>query len=182
MKISFIILGVLVFFVLGGLLVLQTGRHQNMTSTSVAMPFGSSMPADKAPDFHLQDYNGKTVNLADFAGKPLVINSWASWCPFCVQELPDFAAAQKEFGNKVTIIAINRAESPAVAKGYTDQQGTTHKLIFLLDASDSFYQSIGGFSMPETIFVTADGSIVAHKRGPMNLDEMRSRVKEAFGL
>lgn len=138
--------------------------------------------AEKAPDFRLQDYNGKTVSLSDFAGKNLVINSWAVWCPFCKKELPDFVAAQKEFGKEVVIIAIDRAESLAVAKGYTDEQGTTDGLIFLLDPSDSFYQSIGGFSMPETIFVDKSGNIVDHKRGPMDLDEIRLRIKSSFNL
>lgn len=133
---------------------------------------------DKAPDFHLRDYNGKTVSLADFAGKPIIINSWAAWCPFCRKELPDFATAQQEFGDKVVIIAIDRAESIGVAKGYTDGQGTTNKLLFLLDPSDSFYQSIGGFSMPETIFVDKDGNIVDHKRGPMDINEIRERAQK----
>jgi thiol-disulfide isomerase/thioredoxin len=131
----------------------------------------------KAPDFTLQNYNGQAVRLSDFAGKPLVINSWASWCPFCRQELPDFVTAQKEFGDKVVIIAVNRQESLAVAKGYTDQQGTTNGLIFLLDPSDSFYQSIGGFSMPETIFVDKNGNIIDHKRGPMDIKEIRERIQ-----
>jgi len=134
--------------------------------------------ADKAPDFALQDYSGKTVKLADFAGKPLVINSWASWCPFCRQELPDFVSAQKEFGDKVVIIAINRAESLGVAKGYTDQQGTSNNLVFLLDPSDSFYKSVGGFSMPETIFVDRDGNIAEHKRGPMEIKEIREKIQK----
>jgi len=133
---------------------------------------------EKAHDFALQDYNDNTVKLADFAGKPLVINSWAAWCPFCRKELPDFVTAQEEFGDKVVIIAIDRSESLAVAKGFTDQQGTTGKLVFLLDPSDSFYQSIGGFSMPETIFVNKDGNIVDHKRGPMDLNEIRQKIEK----
>ncbi|MBI2035269.1 MAG: TlpA family protein disulfide reductase [Candidatus Liptonbacteria bacterium] len=132
----------------------------------------------KAPDFALQDYNDNTVKLADFAGKPLIINSWAAWCPFCKKELSDFVAAQKEFGDKVVIIAIDRSESLAIAKGYTDQQGITDDLIFLLDPSDSFYQSIGGFSMPETIFVDANGNVVFHKRGPMPIEEIRQKIMQ----
>ncbi|MBI2038042.1 MAG: TlpA family protein disulfide reductase [Candidatus Magasanikbacteria bacterium] len=131
---------------------------------------------EPAPNFNLKDYNGKIVSLKDFIGKPLVINSWAAWCPFCRQELPDFALAQKEFGDKVVIIAIDRAESLGVAKGYTDQQGTTDKLILLLDPSDSFYQSIGGFSMPETIFVDKNGQIIEHKRGVMAIEEIREKI------
>lgn len=133
---------------------------------------------EKAPDFALQNYDGKTVRLADFAERPLVINSWAAWCPFCRKELVDFAIAQKEFGDKVVIIAIDRQESFFTAKKYSDELGVTNDLIFLLDPSDSFYQSIGGFSMPETIFVDENGNIVDHKRGPMNINEIREKIKK----
>ncbi len=132
----------------------------------------------KAPNFSLQDFSGKQVSLADFQGKPLVLNSWAAWCPFCRQELPDFAAVQKEFGDKVVIIAIDRAESADTQKRYTDELGVTNDLVFLSDPGDSFYQAIGGFSMPETIFVDRDGNIRDHKRGPMGQAEIRERIKK----
>lgn len=134
--------------------------------------------SERAHDFNLQDYSGKTVSLADFAGKPLVINSWAAWCPFCHKELVDFVAAQKEFGESVVIIAIDRAESREVAKKYSDELGVTGDLVFLLDPSDSFYQSIGGFSMPETIFVDKEGFIREHKRGPMDIQEIKQKIQK----
>ncbi|OHA65167.1 MAG: hypothetical protein A2672_00770 [Candidatus Wildermuthbacteria bacterium RIFCSPHIGHO2_01_FULL_49_22b] len=146
----------------------EESRHQDQT--------------ERAPDFVLQDYNGRTVRRADFAGKSLVINSWAAWCPFCRKELVDFAAAQGEFGDRVTIIAVDRAEARDVAKKYTDELGVTEGMIFLLDLSDSFYQSIGGFSMPETIFVDKNGMIVDHKRGPMDIHEIRTKIKNLFAL
>ncbi len=168
-KVSIAVIGILIVGAIGWLAI-----------SSRSTPDGSSAQSQsgEAPDFALQDYGGKAVRRADFAGKPLVINSWAAWCPFCREELPAFAAAQKEFGDKVTIIAVDRAESLRVAKGYTDRQGTTGKLIFLLDPSDSFYQSIGGFSMPETIFVDKEGKIVDHKRGPMDLNEIREKIQK----
>ncbi|MDA2922450.1 TlpA family protein disulfide reductase [Patescibacteria group bacterium AH-259-L07] len=140
------------------------------------------LPSPKAPDFSLEDYNGNIVTLADFSGKLLVINSWAVWCPFCVKELQDFAKLQQEFGNTITIIAIDRAEPLNLQKQYTDDLGVTNILVFLLDPQDSFYRSIGGFSMPETIFVDSDSTIVFHKRGPMSLEEMRQKVKDVFAL
>lgn len=170
-KLTLISIGVVVILLVSGVLLLQKRSEgqlpadQNMTSRT-----------EKAPDFSLKDYNGKTVKLADFSGRPLVLNSWAAWCPFCREELPDFAAVQKELGDKVVIIAIDRAESLEVAKGYSDEQGTTNDMIFLLDPSDSFYQSIGGFSMPETIFVDKEGFIRDHKRGPMKVEEIRARI------
>jgi len=74
-------------------------------------------------------------------------------------------------------IALAIAKRLEVAKRYTDEQGITNNLVFLLDPSDSFYQSIGGFTMPETIFVDRDGSIREHKRGPMTQAEIRIKTQ-----
>jgi len=134
-----------------------------------------------APDFALKDYNGNTITLGEFRGKPVVVNTWATWCPFCWRELLDFAQVLEELGDQLTIVAINRAESLTVAKQFSDQVGFTGRLILLLDPDDSFYQSIGGFSMPETIFVDREGRIVFHKRGPMDASEIRERVTRLLG-
>lgn len=167
-----------VFAIIIGILIV--GGVGWLVTSSRNTPNKATLPAqfERAPDFVLQDYNGQTVKLADFAGKLLVINSWAAWCPFCRKELADFAVAQKEFGDRVVIIAIDRAETRDVAKKYTDELGVTSDLIFLLDPSDSFYQSIGGFSMPETIFVDKDGFVREHKRGPMDIQEIKQKIQK----
>lgn len=162
---ALVIIGVLIFY---------SGRSPRVNQTS-QQP--SLRQTHKALNFQLQDYNGRAVKPSDFTGKALIINSWAAWCPFCKKELQDFATLQKEFRDKVVIIAIDRAEPLEVAKRYSDELGVTGELVFLLDPEDSFYQSIGGFSMPETIFIDVQGFIRAHKRGPMELDEMRQKVK-----
>lgn len=169
MKKVLITIVILFILVAGWLIISRTGDHQNMSSVN-------KTATEKAPDFNLQDYNGKTVTSADFAGKPMVINSWAAWCTFCKRELLDFTAVQKEFKDKVVIIAIDRAETRETAKTYSDELGVTDNLVFLLDPRDSFYQSIGGFSMPETIFVDKNGNIIEHKRGIMDISEMRQKI------
>lgn len=132
----------------------------------------------KIPSFTLVDYYGREVSPEAFKGKALVINSWAVWCPFCVKELSDFVELQKKYGDDIVVIAIDRAESLEKAKSFTDSLGVSDGIIFLLDPKDSFYKSIGGFSMPETIFVDADGNILVHKRGPMELPEMSANVEK----
>ena len=178
-KSLFKIFGLAAFFVLVGagctVATQNIGSTTQSGSRTISSGIGST-DIKQAPAFSLKDYNGKTVSLSDFAGKPILVNSWAVWCPFCVRELADFAKVQKEFGDKVTIIAIDRAESLTVAKTFTDDLGLSDDLIFLLDPKDSFYRSIGGFSMPETILVNGDGQTVFHKRGPMDLIEIRQRI------
>jgi len=153
---------------------LLCGWPRNLVSSSGTSSGGSF---DQAPSFSLVDYEGNTVTSDDFPGKVLVVNAWATWCPFCVDELPDFGELQEAFPDEIVVIAIDRAESLERARSFSDNLGVTDKMLFLLDPRDSFYRSIGGFSMPETIFVDSDGNIRIHKRGPMDFNEMKDRVE-----
>jgi thiol-disulfide isomerase/thioredoxin len=164
------IIGLGLVVIVGAFIFVSTSRNANTNE--------STNDFDVFASIALTDHDGNSDSLERFRGKPLVINSWAVWCPFCRQELPDFAALQKEFGEAVAVIAIDRGEPLEKAKGYTDELGITNDMVFLLDPSDAFYKAIGGFSMPETIFVNADGDIVFHKRGPMTLEEMREAVNQ----
>lgn len=161
-------------------LLILVGISGYLLAGKVKFPSVSQEVGDfgQVPSLTLKDYSGKKVRFADFKDKALVINSWAAWCPFCKKELPDFVLAQKEFGNRILIIAVDRQEPLEIAKKYTDEVGVTDDLIFLLDPQDSFYKSIGGFSMPETIFVSRDGVIKIHKRGPMDLEEIKEKIKK----
>ncbi|HET6512670.1 MAG TPA: TlpA disulfide reductase family protein [Candidatus Kapabacteria bacterium] len=53
-----------------------------------------------APDFTLQDLNGQEVRLSDFKGKVVVLNFWATWCPPCRKEIPDFNELQAQYGER----------------------------------------------------------------------------------
>lgn len=145
------------------------------------MPSPETSPQEHqtpVPDLVFENYNGQAVRLHDFISKPIVINVWASWCPFCLKELPDLAIAQAELHNQVVIIAINRADPAAVAKRFTDGLGITNGLMFLLDPNDLFYKATGGFSMPETIFVDKKGFIQEHRRGPVEASEVNRKIQE----
>jgi len=172
------IIGIIIIIGIIGLVLVNNSKKTKDASTVEQIRMGQG----SVPNLSFSDYNGTTIAFADFKGTPLVINSWAAWCPFCLKELPDFAAVQKEFGDQVVIIAIDRAESLKTSKRYTDDLGITDDLIFLLDPKDSFYRAIVGFSMPETIFVDSEGIIREHKRGVMNLEEIRERINRLLTI
>lgn len=178
-KLTLSILALIVLAVVGYFVF---SRSESTSSGNESTDSGSESAAsqndlERLGDLEFTDYDGRTAALAGYSGKPLIVNSWAAWCPFCRKELPDFAALQKEFPD-LTVVAIDRAEPLSTAKRYSDELDVTGKLTLLLDPSDSFYKAIGGFTMPETIFVDKNGTTVFHKRGPMTLEEMREKVAE----
>jgi thiol-disulfide isomerase/thioredoxin len=138
--------------------------------------------SNSLPDVTLTTLDGGEVTIDEFVGSSvLVVNSWASWCPFCVHELPDLVELQKEFGDQITVIGVNRRESPQETQQYLSELGIEEDLVYLYDIRDVWYKAIGGFSMPETLFVNSSGETVIHKRGFMDLNEMRDHVNVALG-
>lgn len=122
------------------------------------------------------DERGTCRSLDTFKAPVSVFNVWASWCPFCVEELPDLARLAEEFP-EVPVVAINRGESSADAQAFLETLTLNDALHILFDPEDSFYRFIQGFGMPETVFVGEDGTILFHKRGIMSLEEMRDTIK-----
>src|SRR5579859_5007535 len=69
---------------------------------------------DRAPDFSIKADNGRTYTQADFGGKLLVLNFWATWCPPCREELPSLDALQRTLGSKglvVLAVSVDKDES-----------------------------------------------------------------------
>ena len=178
-KSTLIIIGLIILAII--ILIFAFSGSKDVTTE----PEGDGAPAKPTKEniesslsgFEFPNYDGELIRFADFNNKIIVANAWASWCPFCVNELPDFGELQKAFPDDVVVIAINRAEPTSTAKSFSDKLGLSDDYFFLVDPDDSFYKKIGGFSMPETLFINTNGDISLHKRGPMKFDEMKTIVE-----
>ncbi len=119
------------------------------------------------------DLDGNPVDLASFKGKPLIVNTWATWMPFSQTELPLLALMQERYGDTVTILAINRMEDTIRIRSFLDTFSIKNDgIIFLTDPTDFFYRAVGGYAMPETIFYRSDGVIQNHERGTLTESDL----------
>jgi len=109
----------------------------------------------RAPDFALVSTSGATVRLSDLAGKALVINFWASYCPPCKAELP---MLDKTAGGRsdVVLVLIDEGESAGVARAFLDAAGIHRPS--LLDTELAAGRAYGVAALPTTVFVRADGT------------------------
>jgi thiol-disulfide isomerase/thioredoxin len=126
----------------------------------------------------LGSYEGTDVHLYEYRRQLLVAYAWASWCTYCAEELKRLAELKKTYGDKIHILAVNRAEPVPIAKEFTRQLGLGDQIELLLDPTDSFFKSIGGYAMPETVFINEAGDIVFHQRGPLDMPSLEARMKE----
>ena len=111
-----------------------------------------------APDFRLENLDGKSISLGDFRGKPVLINFWATWCPPCRDEMPYLQQVYEEWSDKgLVVLAINIGESPSEAKRFLQ----THNLSLpvLLDTEENAARKYNITGIPTTFFIDSDGII-----------------------
>lgn len=78
--------------------------------TADQSPLGQYIPASPpwpAPQLSFTDAGGKAVNLADFDGKVVILNLWATWCAPCRHEMPSLQQLQARFGDRIAVLAIS---------------------------------------------------------------------------
>ncbi len=127
-----------------------------------------------APDFTVYDGEGNAVKLSDFKGKPIVLNFWASWCPPCQSEMPDFDVMYKQYGDEVVFMMVNctdgSRETVEGAKAFIEGKHYSFPVYYDtdLDASTKY----GAYSIPMTYFVDAKGDLVVHARGAISGDQL----------
>jgi len=123
-----------------------------------------------APDFTVYDKDGNPVTLSDFRGKPVVLNFWASWCPPCKAEMPDFQAAWEAYGDRVHFLMVNMTdgaqETRSSADAFLASVGYTFPVYYDEDMSAASVYAV--YSIPTTYFIGAAGEAVAYASGAIN--------------
>ena len=107
---------------------------------------------------------------------PAVINFWATWCPFCVEEMPDFEQVHADLGDEVRFIGVDREDDHTKARTLADETGVTYELV--TDPDGSFFRAVKGRGMPTTLLVDGEGRIVLRHAGPLNAEELTELVRE----
>ncbi|MFH1790553.1 MAG: TlpA disulfide reductase family protein [Candidatus Omnitrophota bacterium] len=83
----------------------------------------------KAHDFTLNDINGKPVKLSDYSGRVIILNFFATWCPPCRMEMPDFNEISKESAGGAQVIAVNVGEPASKVRQFADEFGLTFPVL-----------------------------------------------------
>ena len=144
---------------------------------------GSSAETVMAPDFIVYDREGNAVNFSDFAGKPVVINFWATWCGYCVKEMPSFEKAFAEYGDEVVFMMINVTdgyqETKEAALEFTEEKGYTFPVYYDTELSATY--AYGAYSLPATGFVDENGFFVTGQTGMISEEKLFERIESLLG-
>ena len=146
-----------------------------------------------APAFALEDLSGKKVSLADFKGKAVLVNFWATWCAPCKIETPWLVELRNQYAAQGFEILGVSAEGDGVGKddpaAWAKDKATVAKSVqqmhmpypVLIDG-DSIADQYGGLDeLPTSFFLDRDGKVVAAQLGLTSKADIESNIKKAMG-
>lgn len=129
------------------------------------------------PDFTVLDAQGNERRLSEFFGKPIVLNFWASWCYYCVKEMPDFEDAYYEHDD-VVFMMINvtdgNRETRQKAAAFIEQKGFTFPVYYDVAMEASLVYGVR--ALPKSVFINANGELVTVALGMLSADELEQRI------
>ncbi|HEY9558424.1 MAG TPA: TlpA disulfide reductase family protein [Acidimicrobiales bacterium] len=136
----------------------------------------------EAPSFALPGLvdEGDVVRLSDHRGSPVVLNFWASWCAPCRREMPALAQVSAELDGRVSFIGIDHQDRREEALALLRQTGVRYPTAF--DPTGGTAQDYGLRGMPTTVFIDADGRVLATSLGELTESELRTSILELFDV
>jgi peroxiredoxin len=157
-------------------------RAEEPAASTAGTPSKGSQICDgkrkKAPDFTLSDYTGKTVRLADYKGKVVFVNFWATWCGPCKYEVPMFVELQRKYGSQgLTFLGISIDDPAEALKPFVDEHQMNYPVLVGLgheDVQDAYGPLMG---VPVTVAVGRDGNICTRYFGLRPKDRFESDIK-----
>ncbi len=130
--------------------------------------------AELAPDFSLKTPEGKPVILSAYKGKVVLVNFWATWCPYCVKEMPALIKIYEKAGGKnFEIISIDIQETPENVKAFVEKNGIKHTVV--IDPSSETAQAYKVVGIPTNVLVDKAGNVV------FNQNELPSDLEKTIG-
>ena len=161
--------------------VLQSDEFGPINDEIAAIPdgYGGIDVGDVAPDFSVVNLAGESVALSDYAGQPVMLNFWATWCAPCRIEMPELQAvyeANRDSG--FVILALNQNESADVVAAYfQDEMGLTFPA--LLDESHRVAAEYGVYGInPSSLFISGDGIVTARHFGPATAKQIEGYLAD----
>jgi len=172
--------GVVVALALAAPTFARAQSQNNAPRRKVARDHLVANPPKIAPDFALQDSQGKFVRLSDYRGKVVLVDFWATWCHGCTTEVPWYIEFQKKYGNKGFIaIGISMDMGWQQVKPFMAKERLNYPVV--IGSSDLFAKYGGSGALPATFLVSPDGRIAASSFGMVNRAEFDAKIRAMLG-
>lgn len=110
------------------------------------------------------------VDMSHLAGRPVLVNVWASWCAPCQRETPLLVRAQATFGSEVVFLGVDSMDDTASARDFLAAFGVHYPQV--VDASGALLHRLGGSGLPITVVLDATGRVTFTRHGELRAQEL----------
>jgi len=139
----------------------------------------SPLIGKQAPDFALQAVGThQTVDLAQFRGRPLVVNFWATWCRPCYEEHPVLVSSAQMMQGQVQFLGVVFQDKEEKIQQFLNDRGSAYPTLVDQAGKTAIAYGVGG--VPETFFLNKDGKVVAKFEGPIDPETLQQNVRKAM--
>ncbi len=153
------------------------GAAQGSTSTAAAGV--CRVPAKTAPlNYTLKDMNGKEVRLADYKGKVIMLNFWATWCGPCQAEIPMFVKLQEKYRDQgLVFLGVSVDDEPPALQSYAQKMRMNYPILVGADHED-LQQAYGPMvGIPTTMLIGRDATICTKYMGAQTFERFERDIK-----
>lgn len=145
-------------------------------------PAGVCRAEEELFDLVFTDAEGNEARVSDFRGKPVVINFWATWCPYCLAEMPFFNLMADEYADRVQFMMVDLAdgyrETVEKAADYIESFGYTFPVFYDLNGASAAFTYMG---IPVTLLVDSEGRLSRGFIGMADEATLRELLEEMIG-
>ena len=136
---------------------------------------------EMAPALEATDLLGKPVNMDNWAGKVVLVNFWATWCPPCREEIPELLELRKEFNDRLEIVGISEDDDPpASVLKFARQKGMTYPIVM---ATQEMIDAYGGVpALPTSFLIDTQGRVVQKHSGLYPIRAYELEIRSLLGL
>ena len=149
-----------------------------LAMSAVALTAQAQAPSRRAaPDFSVSDVNGRPVRLSGLLGKVVLVDFWATWCPPCRQEIPNFVELYSRYNPKgLEIVGIDMDEDPATVRSFMASNRIAYPVAV---GKAPIYQAYGGIrGIPTTFLIDKKGRIAEQYVGYHDKETFERQIQK----
>jgi len=163
----------------------EAAARLDATATGEVANFKAKPSPQPMPEFTFENAGGETLTLADFRGKLVLLNIWATWCGPCREEMPELDELQAAFGGeRFEVVALSvDSNGQKLVRDFLAEVGAGHLGLYIDPAAKANF-TLGAFGLPTTLLISPEGEEIGRMVGPAPWasEDAKAFIAEALDL